>query len=116
MKIVAVVPDLFFRGKIESAARRAGTAIAFVTPGALVTKLNSEVPDLVLIDLNRTPDATIAAVAELRKTNSQVRVLGFVGHVQVEAQQRAEAAGFTRVVSNGLLDKRLAAIVAGEEP
>ena len=101
-KVVAVAPDLLLASRIEATLAAAGHAVELASS---VTDLPAplEGVDLLVVDVDR---ADAEAVADLG-----LPVLGFYPHVNVDARERAEAAGVDLVVPRSRLARELPALV-----
>jgi CheY-like chemotaxis protein len=117
-KIIAVVDDMFFASNIRTVAEAVGVEISFPrTLEAFEQKIREGKPDLVLVDLHnqRIDPADVAAALKNHESTPVTPVLGFFSHVQTELQQKAVAAGFTKVVPRSFFARELPNILQGEE-
>jgi CheY-like chemotaxis protein len=104
--VAAFVQDLFFSSRIAEALRKAGRpAIIEAKPDAFVERVRATAPALVLIDLGIRGADWESAVAQLRAdaTTADVPILAFGPHRDLEARDRALAAGCADVVANSKL-------------
>ena len=113
--VVAAVDDMFFASKIRATAEAVGVEISFPrTQEALVQRIKDVKPQLVIVDLhNQRIDA--AALAQAMKSDqeiSEVQLLGFFSHVEVELQRQALAAGFDQVIPRSIFARDLGAILS----
>lgn len=106
-RVLAIVEDLFFRVKIEAAARQAGVAVQFGSPEAT----SGEGFDLVLLDLNYRGVDVLALLPQLPGS----KVIGFVSHVQTELRRAAADAGCGRVMARSTFSDQLVRILQGAE-
>jgi len=100
-RVLAAVDDLFFWTKIEAAARHLGVRLQHATDAAqFEEKLATEVPDLIILDLNSEACAPMAVLRRVKSDQKlkAIPVVGFLSHVQVELAQSAIAAGCDRVL------------------
>jgi hypothetical protein len=95
-RIALLCPDLLFGSKLQGALAAAGHEV--VRPG--------EPADLLVVDLTAEPDARITEAA-----GADVPRLGFYSHVEQDVRQRAEAAGFERVVPRSRMAREAVALV-----
>lgn len=116
-RIVAVLDDLFFTVKIMDAAKRAGMEVVFVKEEAKVLALAGELPELMIFDLNTKAVDAVALIQKLKAqpATRNVRVLGFVSHVQVELKQQAQAAGADVVLPRSTFSTTLPTILSRGE-
>jgi CheY-like chemotaxis protein len=106
-RVLAIVDDLFFRVKIEAAARQAGVAVQFAGPLAT----SGEDVDLILLDLNHHGADVLALLPRLPGS----KVIGFVSHVQTDLRRAAAAAGCGRVMARSAFSDQLVRILQGAE-
>lgn len=95
-RVALLCPDLLFGSKVQGALRAAGHEP--VAPG--------DEAELLVVDLTDDADARIEASAD-----AGVPRLGFYSHVEQDVRQRAEAAGFERVVPRSRMAREAAALV-----
>ena len=117
--VIAVCDDLFFASKIRGTAEQLGVAVSFAkTAEEVIAKATAELPALVIVDLHsqRCDPTQLAQGLKSDPQTSAVPLLGFFSHVQTELQERAEAAGFDRVMPRSAFSKNLAEIIgAGQK-
>ena len=77
---------------------------------ALIGLMASE-PKLVIVDLNARSQP-IGAIEKLRQSRKDVRVVGFLSHVQRELAAQAQAAGCDEVLPRSSFTQNLAAILS----
>jgi len=77
---------------------------------ALMGLMESE-PKLVIVDLNARSQP-IQAIEKLRLARKDVRVVGFLSHVQRELAAQAQAAGCDEVLPRSSFTQNLAAILS----
>ena len=94
--VLVVISDLLFRSKIDDAARRAGVPLR-VAKGVeqLDRHLGNATPAVVLMDLEMDGLDTAGMLARLRANpgTTNVPVIGFAGHTNVEVIHAARANG-----------------------
>ena len=95
-RVGLLCPDLLFGSKLQGALRVAGHEP--VAPG--------DDADVLVVDLTDEPDARIAEARD-----AGVPRLGFYSHVEQDVRQRAEAAGFERVVPRSRMAREAATLV-----
>ena len=113
-RVAALIPDLLFGSKVQSALQTAGHEVELIT-GELEAWDEVGGIDLLVIDLT-SPDVngvelfeTLAAGGELH----EVRSLGFFAHVEPEVRERALQAGFDLVVPRSRMAREGAQLVEG---
>jgi hypothetical protein len=89
--VVALVPDLMDRARIEAAA---GDRVRFVSS---VEELGDPDVDVVIVDLTRVPQP-----AEIRRAAPRARIVGFGPHVDGEVFDTARAAGIDDVMPRSM--------------
>ena len=111
MPILVSVRDLLFRSRIQAAAERLGVPVRFAPRGAPLSEASRELGQgTVLADL-----AEPGVLDEVRvvKRSPGVRVVGFLGHLEVDLARAASDAGVDEVLSRGQLVQRLDALLTG---
>jgi CheY-like chemotaxis protein len=113
-RVAALIPDLLFGSKVQSALQNAGHEVDLITAEVEAWDEVGGI-DLLVIDLT-SPDVdgvalfeTLAAGGELHA----VRSLGFFAHVEPEARERALQAGFDLVVPRSRMAREGAQLVEG---
>jgi hypothetical protein len=105
MPVLVAVRDLVFRSKIHAAAERLGVEIRLAPRGAPLSAAARELGGgTALVDLSEP-----GAIEEIRqvKRDGGVRVVGFLGHLEVDLARAAREAGADEVLSRGQLVQRL---------
>lgn len=111
MPILVAVRDLVFRSKIHAAAERLGVPVRFAPRGAPLSGAARELGEgTVIADLGEP--GILDEVRALKGTPG-VRVLGFLGHLEVDLARAATDAGVDEVLSRGQFVQRLDAILTG---
>jgi DNA-binding NarL/FixJ family response regulator len=109
-KVVALMDDLFFQIKLAETAKQLGVEVKVATNAAALDELMQSQPKLVVVDLNAR-SRPLQAIEKLRQTNKEVRVVGFLSHVQHDLALHAKAAGCTEVMPRSSFTQNLAAIL-----
>ena len=111
-RVAALIPDLLFGSKVQSALEGAGHEVDLIAGDVEAWDEIGGI-DVLVVDLT-TDDVdgvglveTLAAGGELHG----VRTLGFFAHVQPEVRERALAAGFDVVVPRSRMAREGAALV-----
>jgi DNA-binding NarL/FixJ family response regulator len=110
-KVVALMDDLFFQMKLAETAKQLGVEVKVATNSDALLGLMASEPKLVIVDLNARSQP-IAAIEKLRQTSKEVRVVGFLSHVQTELAAQAQAAGCNEVLPRSSFTQNLAAILS----
>jgi PleD family two-component response regulator len=116
-RIIAAVDDMFFAAKIRETAQTLGVEVQFArTIDAAIEKAHAETTTLIIADL-QAQACDPFALAERLKSDETLRaipLLGFFSHVQTALQQRAEQAGYDRIVPRSYFSKNLPLILEGK--
>ena len=113
VRILAAVNDLFFVGKITAAAKRVGVPVEFIRsePDLLqkTESLSESAPAMLLLDLNDARLDPVALVAKLKADplRKDVRVIGFLSHVQTDLIRAADQAGCDLVLPRSVFSQQL---------
>jgi CheY-like chemotaxis protein len=112
-KIVAVVSDLMFTVKIQEAAKRAGVEAVFVKSENEAVAEAKQNPAVIILDLNNSTLNALDVIAKLKndEATSNVKLLGFVSHVQADFKEAAEDKGCDVVMPRSAFSHKLAAIL-----
>jgi CheY-like chemotaxis protein len=111
-RVCALVPDLLFGSKVQSALEQAGHEVELV---AAEPEAWDQVggTDVLVVDLTTDLVDGAGLVASLRAGGElpAVRVLGFYSHVEQDVRRRAEEAGFDLVVPRSRMAREGAELV-----
>ncbi len=110
-RVVALMDDLFFQMKLAETAKQLGVEVKVATSGEALEGLMLSEPKLVIVDLNAR-NQPLQAIEKLRQTQKDVRVVGFLSHVQTELAAQAQAAGCNEVLARSSFTQNLAAILS----
>jgi CheY-like chemotaxis protein len=111
-RVAALIPDLLFGSKVQSALEAAGHEVDLITAEVEAWDEVGGI-DVLIVDLTSTDVdgvglfETLASGGELHG----VGTLGFFAHVQPEVRERALAAGFDVVVPRSRMAREGAALV-----
>ena len=110
--VVALVDDLFFQAKLLETAKHLDVDLrTCTTADALDEEIAKVKPKLIVVDLNARSNP-IDAVERMRLHASEIPLLGFFSHVQVELAELARAAGCHDVMPRSKFFRDLATIFA----
>ena len=110
-RVVALMDDLFFQMKMAETAKQLGVELKVAANGDALMVLLESAPKLVVVDLNARSQP-IQAIERLRLTRKDIRVVGFLSHVQRELAAQAQAAGCDEVMPRSSFTQNLAAIMS----
>lgn len=112
--VFCAVEDLMFSSKLRHAANQAGAVLTFVrSPESLVLAARQERPTLLILDLNADRLRPLEMVAALRQDPAlaNLRIVGFVSHVQADRIAAARTAGVDDVLARSAFVTQLPAIL-----
>lgn len=113
-KVIVAVDDMLFSSKIRAAAEHLETSLRFArTAESVISQALSDTPDLIIVDLQSQGIDPIHLANEIRRDQqlSEIPLLGFFSHIQVELQRSAVEAGFTKVVPRSVFSRDLGQIL-----
>jgi DNA-binding NarL/FixJ family response regulator len=110
-RVVALMDDLFFQMKVAETAKHLGLELKVATNGDALLGLLEPAPNLVIVDLNARSQP-LAAIQRLRAAQKDLRVVGFLSHVQRDLAAQAQAAGCNEVMPRSAFTQNLAAILS----
>jgi DNA-binding NarL/FixJ family response regulator len=110
-RVVALMDDLFFQMKLAETAKQLGVEVKVAANAEALMGLLAGEAKLVIVDLNARSQP-IAAIEKLRHARKDVRVVGFLSHVQTELAAEARAAGCDEVLPRSSFTQNLAAILS----
>ncbi len=116
-RVALLCPDLLFGSKVEGALAVAGHATSRFDTEERV-RVAASFHDLLIVDLTAEHVDGPALVRSMRERGElgAVPTLGFYSHVDQDTRERAEAAGFSRVVPRSRMAREAAALVEGLLP
>lgn len=109
-KVIALMDDLFFQMKVAETAKHLGLELKVAANGDALIGLLDPAPNLVIVDLTARNEP-LAAIERVRAARKDLKVVGFLSHVQRELAEQAESAGCTEVMPRSVFTKNLAAIL-----
>ena len=110
-RVVAYMDDLFFQMKLAETAKHLGLEVKVASNAQSLLQLINPPPELVIVDLNARSQP-LAAMQQLRAAQPQLRVIGFLSHVQIDLAEQAKAAGFNEIMPRSTFSMNLPAILA----
>lgn len=110
-RVVALMDDLFFQMKLAETAKHLGVEVKVAANGDALLSLLESQPKLVIVDLNARTQP-LQTIEKLRQTRKDIRVVGFLSHVQTELAAQAQAAGCDEVLPRSSFTQNLAAILS----
>ncbi len=116
-RIVAIVDDIFFAAKIRATAKALDVELEIVrSTDAALEAIRREQTSLIIADLHAKAcdPFSLATHLKLEEKLRSIPLMGFFSHVQTALKERAEQAGFDRVVPRSYFTKHLAEILSGE--
>ena len=113
-RVVALVDDLFFQMKLAETAKQLGVEVRVAANGDALMALMESRPALVIVDLNARSQP-LQAIERVRRASEEIRVVGFLSHVQTELAAQAQAAGCNEVLPRSSFTQNLAAILSASK-
>jgi hypothetical protein len=120
-RVLALIPDLLFGSRVQAALTAAGHEVELIGDGGLARdRLGGAIGDIatpaaqvLVVDLTNEALDGPALVESLSEGGELVRTrtLGFYAHVDAEAREHAERAGFDLVVPRSRMAREGAALV-----
>jgi DNA-binding NarL/FixJ family response regulator len=110
-RVVALMDDLFFQMKLAETAKQLGVEVRVAANAEALMGLMASEAKLVIVDLNARSQP-LAAIEKLREDHKDIRVVGFLSHVQRELAAQAQAAGCDEVLPRSSFTQNLAAILS----
>jgi hypothetical protein len=111
MSILVAVRDLVFRSKIHAAAGRLGVPVRLAPRGLPLADAVRELGGgVALVDLS---EPGVLEQVRAAKQAGGVRVVGFLGHLDVDLARAAREAGADEVLSRGQFVQRLDELLRG---
>ena len=117
-RVVTFTADLLFGSRVQGSLAAAGEDVELVSDReslrAALGQDGASAPAVLVVDLT---DAALRGAEEVRALHdagalSRTRTLGFYSHVEAEARERAQRAGFDLVVPRSRMAREGAALVA----
>ncbi len=108
--VIAAVDDMFFASKIRAVAEHLGLKVRFVrSADEALEAARADEPSLIIADLHaqKCDPFGLAEQLKMDETLRAVPLLGFFSHVQTELQQRAQQAGYDRIMPRSAFSKNL---------
>ncbi len=109
-RVVALMDDLFFQMKVAETAKHLGLELKVAANVDALLGLLDPAPKLVIVDLN-SRNQPIAAIEHVRAAQKDLRVVGFLSHVQRDLAAQAQTAGCSEVMPRSAFTQNLAAIL-----
>ena len=110
-RVVAYMDDLFFQMKLAETAKHLGLEVKVASNSEALLQLLDPLPALVIFDLN-AKSAPLEAANRLRAAQPNLRVVGFLSHVQIDLASEAQSAGFDEVMPRSRFSMQLPQILA----
>lgn len=110
-RVVALMDDLFFQMKVAETAKHLGLELKVAANSDALQALLDPAPKLVIVDLN-SRNQPLAAIERLRASQKDLRVIGFLSHVQRELAAQAQTAGCNEVMPRSAFTQNLASILS----
>jgi CheY-like chemotaxis protein len=114
VRVAALIPDLLFGSKVQSALEAAGHEVDLITSDIEAWDEVGGI-DVLVVDLTNDDVDAIGLVESLASGGElhDVRTLGFFAHVRPEIRERALQAGFDQVVPRSRMAREGPDLVRG---
>jgi CheY-like chemotaxis protein len=115
IRVVVVVPDLFFSTRIAETAKQLGVVWASSSLAEALEACRPGPATLMIVDLEQQGDV-VEVIRGLKAdpVTRSVRVVGFYSHVRKALRQTALDAGVDLVLPRSAFTARLARVLAGD--
>ena len=114
MHVLALVRDLFFRARLEAAARAASADLSYAASlDRACEQVAKTAPSLVIVDLGDGAFDVRAVTGLIREQAAAARIVGFGPHAEIGKLDAARAAGFDDVLSREEFTTRLPKLLGG---
>jgi CheY-like chemotaxis protein len=110
-RVIALMDDLFFQMKLAETAKHLGLEVKVATNPDALDGLLDPAPKLAIVDLNAR-NQPLAAIQRLRTASKDLRIVGFLSHVQRDLAAQAQKAGCDEVLPRSAFSQNLAGILA----
>lgn len=108
MHVLALIRDLFFRARLEAAAKTGSADVSYATSlDRAREQIAQTAPALVIVDLGDGAFDSRAVVGLVREQAVAARIVGFGPHVEIGMLDAARDAGFDDVLSREEFAARL---------
>jgi CheY-like chemotaxis protein len=113
-RVLALVPDILFGSRIQAQLAAAGHSVEFLPAAGALRQRLAEGADVLVVDLTDASLQGARVVEALRREGALagVTVVGFYAHVDVQARERAQRAGFQLVVPRSRMAREAGELVA----
>lgn len=117
-RVLALLPDLLFGSRVQSALQMAGHEVELIGTEALLRDRlrdgGAPAADMLVIDLTGEDLDGAELVRSLSDAGELegIRTLGFYSHVDTDTRRRAEAAGIDQVVPRSRMAREASELVA----
>lgn len=115
--VYALVDDLLFASKLDTASKGAGVAVVCcLSRDDLLAKARERAPDLIVLDLNAGHLGPVELLGDLAGDDDlgSIPTVGYCSHVDRDIIEAAEAAGCGTVLPRSAFTERLLDILKGE--
>src|SRR5256886_2282186 len=113
-RVIALMDDLFFQMKLAETAKQLGVEVKVATNGDALMSLMESAPKLVIVDLSARSQP-LQAIEKVRQKSKDIRVVGFLSHVQTQLAAQAQAAGCNEVLPRSSFTQNLAEILGASK-
>jgi DNA-binding NarL/FixJ family response regulator len=105
---LALVRDLFFRSKLDAAAKASQAEVAYASDlDGAARRCAETTPTIVLVDLSDPAFPAVETAGTVRARAPRARLVGFASHVDLKSLAAAREAGFELTLSRSEFTARL---------
>jgi CheY-like chemotaxis protein len=113
MSVLFLSTDLVFASRLAAAGQRLNVALSAVSSiDAALARLESDLVELVILDLSLVNLDPQVAVARLRAVKPSLAVIAYAPHVHEDRLRAATEAGCELVLTRGQFDRQMEQILA----
>lgn len=113
--VYALLDDLLFTSKLDSAARGLGVKlVCFQSRDELISDIQHRPPDLVVLDLEAEHLGPMQTLKDLARDEPSVPMVGYCSHVDLPTMEAAESLGCGRVLSRSAFVANLSSILTSQ--
>ncbi len=114
-RVLAAVNNLFFVGKLQSAAKQASVELTFASSEDNLLEKARGGAELIVLDLGDLEMDAVEAIKKLRSSpeTANVPMLGFVRHTDPGRAEQARQAGCEKVMARSEFSAQLVDLLRG---
>ena len=110
LKIIAIVRDMFWVSRIKEASRNKNIELTFLREINDHSELNNS--SLIIIDLADSQLNPIETIKKIRRSSTEVEIIGYYPHVRKDLMKDCMNAGCSSALTNSIFSKELINIIS----